>query len=70
MFESFIQRVSYITVNIYCKLRNLTYVRDYSIDLRLFLRHPVYAVLRLRMMDPQHCLHVNDTVANVQMTSY
>ena len=35
--------VPYITANIYCKSRNLphTDIRIYSIDLRLFLRHPV-----------------------------
>ena len=38
-----IQRVSYITANIYCKSRNLpnTDVRSYSIDLWLLLRHSV-----------------------------
>ena len=35
--------VPYITANMYCKSRNLphTDIRIYSIDLRLFLRHPV-----------------------------
>ena len=43
MLVTILLRVSYITTNLYCKSRNLpiTDLRNYNIDLRLFLRHPV-----------------------------
>ena len=39
----------YITANAYCKSRNLpnTDIGIYSIDLRSFLRHPVYVIVIL-----------------------